>query len=228
MVDDQLDLARLHDWQVRGLGALENVTCVDADLAVSIRQARSVAHQAAVVDKLTPCICRGYRVAYSQLNQLDTPGGEEGAGVDEQGVGPLPHGLPEGQSLDAYWGGLSRRVREHRHEAAGDLGALVAVARRQPAGPNHEVDELNADLDHDRHPPVALPLPVHAGGVALAAAGLAGWRAFEHRSCLHTRNTTAITRSNSTSTNSGSTPSSASFCRSQASQSAVRVSPPVS
>jgi hypothetical protein len=36
-------------------------------------------------------------VACSQLNQLDTPGGEEGAGVDEQGVGPLPHKTCEGR-----------------------------------------------------------------------------------------------------------------------------------
>ena len=36
-VDDQLELGRLHDRQVRGLGALEDATGIDADLTIRIR-----------------------------------------------------------------------------------------------------------------------------------------------------------------------------------------------
>src|SRR5947209_10242372 len=36
-VDDQLELRRLHDGQVRRLGALEDATGIDADLTIRIR-----------------------------------------------------------------------------------------------------------------------------------------------------------------------------------------------
>jgi hypothetical protein len=41
-VDDQLELGRLHDRKVRRLGALEDATDVDAELAVGIRKAGSI------------------------------------------------------------------------------------------------------------------------------------------------------------------------------------------
>ena len=44
-VDDELEFARLHDRQVRRLGALKDTTGIDAGLTMRIRQARSVAHQ---------------------------------------------------------------------------------------------------------------------------------------------------------------------------------------
>src|SRR5215472_5064267 len=43
MVDHQLEPARLYHGQVRGLGALEDAAGVGADLAIAIRQVRSVA-----------------------------------------------------------------------------------------------------------------------------------------------------------------------------------------
>src|SRR5262249_52406487 len=46
-VDDQLELARLDDRQVRGLGALEDATGIDAALTKRIREVGSVAHQPA-------------------------------------------------------------------------------------------------------------------------------------------------------------------------------------
>ena len=52
-VDDQLELGRLHDRQVRGLGALENAAGIDADLTLRIRNAGSVAHQPAGLGKVT-------------------------------------------------------------------------------------------------------------------------------------------------------------------------------
>src|SRR5215475_3574507 len=46
-VDDEFELARLHDRQIRRLRALEDAAGVDADLAVSIPQTRTVAYQPA-------------------------------------------------------------------------------------------------------------------------------------------------------------------------------------
>ena len=46
VVDDELDFARLHDRQVRGLSAVEDATGIDANLAIPIHNAGSVAHQA--------------------------------------------------------------------------------------------------------------------------------------------------------------------------------------
>ena len=60
-VDDQLELGRLHDRQVRGLGALEDAAAIDADLTTRIRQARSVAHQPAGFGILSRAKCRGNR-----------------------------------------------------------------------------------------------------------------------------------------------------------------------
>ena len=46
-VDDELELSRLHDRQVGGLGTLENAAGVDADLTIPMRGIGSVAHQPA-------------------------------------------------------------------------------------------------------------------------------------------------------------------------------------
>jgi hypothetical protein len=42
---DKLELARLHDRQVRGLGALEDTSGIDADLTIRIQSVGSVTHQ---------------------------------------------------------------------------------------------------------------------------------------------------------------------------------------
>jgi hypothetical protein len=39
-VDDELELGRLHDGQVRGLGALEDLTGVETDVMKSVRDVR--------------------------------------------------------------------------------------------------------------------------------------------------------------------------------------------
>src|SRR5262249_30696881 len=53
-VDHELELCRLHDWQVGRFRALENPTGVDASLAICIGETASVAHQATGCDKLAP------------------------------------------------------------------------------------------------------------------------------------------------------------------------------
>src|SRR5262249_61698910 len=44
VVDDQLELAGLYDWQVRRLRALEDATGIDADLTIHIHNVASVGH----------------------------------------------------------------------------------------------------------------------------------------------------------------------------------------
>jgi hypothetical protein len=44
-VDDQFELGGLHDWQIARLSTFENLARVDSALAISIRNARTVADQ---------------------------------------------------------------------------------------------------------------------------------------------------------------------------------------
>src|SRR6266576_4197363 len=90
-VDHQLELDRLHHRQVRRLSALEDSTGVDTDLTPRIRKVAPVAYQPANFGKLAPRIRNGDPVMRRQVDQLDTPAGEEGVDVNEKGIGPLAH-----------------------------------------------------------------------------------------------------------------------------------------
>src|SRR6516225_1224399 len=46
-IDNQLKLARLHHWQIRGFRALEDAAAVVANLAISFPYVRTVTHQSA-------------------------------------------------------------------------------------------------------------------------------------------------------------------------------------
>ena len=50
-VDDQFELGRLHDRHVGGFLALENATCIDADLSIANEFARAIARKTANFDK---------------------------------------------------------------------------------------------------------------------------------------------------------------------------------
>ena len=52
-IDDQLELGRLHDRQVRRLRALEDAAGIDADLTPRVRNVGSVAHQPAGFGEVT-------------------------------------------------------------------------------------------------------------------------------------------------------------------------------
>src|SRR5262245_61298953 len=73
VIDDQLELARLHDRQLRWLRALENAAGIEADLTERIRYVGSVAHQAADFSYVTVRKYRGERVSRRQVDQLGTP-----------------------------------------------------------------------------------------------------------------------------------------------------------
>src|SRR5262249_29278257 len=96
VIDDQLELRRLHDRKVCGLGTLEDARGIDPNPAVRIRQARPVAHQPADFGKRAIKINRRDREARCEVDQLDAPGEEEGVGVDEKRVGALARKRCEG------------------------------------------------------------------------------------------------------------------------------------
>src|SRR5262249_24026628 len=79
-IDDELELDRLHDRQVGRLGTLENATRIIAELPIHLRQARSVAHQAADLRVLAHIINGWKRMARRQRGELDLPAVEERVG----------------------------------------------------------------------------------------------------------------------------------------------------
>src|SRR5262249_52689293 len=89
VIDDQFELARLLNRQVRGFGALEDTTGVGTGLTIGIRNIGCIAHQPTEIGKLTPRIYRGDPEARCQLNQLDASVGEQLFGADVEGVGPV-------------------------------------------------------------------------------------------------------------------------------------------
>src|SRR6516162_700820 len=67
----------------------ENPAGIDADLMIRIRDAGSVAHQAAGHGGLPKLVDRGHRMARCQGDQLVTPAEQERIGGDKQCAGPL-------------------------------------------------------------------------------------------------------------------------------------------
>ena len=88
-VDDQPELGRPHDRQVRGLRALQDAPSVDADLTIGVGQARALGDQPANLHELAQRIDRRDLVVGRQMHQLHASGGEGRTGSDEQGVGPF-------------------------------------------------------------------------------------------------------------------------------------------
>ena len=83
----QLDLHRLLDRQVGGLGALENAAGVNADLTVRVRNAVSIADQAACHGVLAKWVHRGHRMTRSQCDELLAPAVEEWVTADYERAG---------------------------------------------------------------------------------------------------------------------------------------------
>jgi hypothetical protein len=94
-IDDKFELGRLQDWQIGRLGPLEKAARIAAELAIYIRQARSIAHQPTDFRDLTLRICRGNPVNCGQLGQLDPPAREKRVVADKKRVGPLTHKASE-------------------------------------------------------------------------------------------------------------------------------------
>src|SRR5262245_27510699 len=120
-VDDQLELGRLHDRQIRRLRALEDAAGIDADLTKRIRNVGSVAHQPADFGKLTRGICRGERVARRQVDQLGTSVSKKNGEADEYGVWPVAHKSCEGR-IDLTAGAGVEYLDLQRHGVSSGFG----------------------------------------------------------------------------------------------------------
>ena len=103
---DQLELGRLLDRQVGGLLALENAAGVDANLAIRLCNAGSVAHQTAGRGVFAPIEDRRYRVARRQCDQLIAPAVEERIGGDKERASALLRKDREGRVDATFAAGL--------------------------------------------------------------------------------------------------------------------------
>ena len=90
-VNDQLELGRLHDRQIRRFRTLENAAGVNADVVIRIPQTCAVGHQSADFGMVAVLVYCGNRVACRQLSQLDPPVEQEGCAADDEGVRSLTH-----------------------------------------------------------------------------------------------------------------------------------------
>src|SRR5262244_1085500 len=90
-VDHQLELGRLHDRQVGGLGALEDLTGVGADLTTHVHTIGRVAHQPAGFDSLASGIARRNPITRRERRKLDAPARKERVASDVQGFGAVAH-----------------------------------------------------------------------------------------------------------------------------------------
>ena len=163
-VDDQLELGRLLDRQIGRLGALEDLSGVNADLAIGSREARSIADQAAGRGEFAPLIDRRNGMACRQRHELLAPAVEERIGADDERAGmQLDEGREGGVDL-AFGAGLqdmelqplrarrllhvSHRCARHRivrvHEQGDHLGLGNQLGQQlEPLG--HQLDVEHAD-----------------------------------------------------------------------------------
>src|SRR5262245_10963519 len=147
MVDDQLELRRLLDWQIRRFRALEDLAGIDTDLTISIPNVRSITHQTANFGDFTRCIYRGDRAVCLVLNNLDAPGSEIGGGADEEGIRLCVYegcesriDLAPGAGFDALnlqSKGARRRVH-FSHRGVGNNSILRIDDQGYPLGGRHQ------------------------------------------------------------------------------------------
>ena len=88
-VNDELEFVRLHDGQVRGLRALEDETCIKANLTKAIHNVRSVADQPTGFGKVTQPIYCGEPMETRQMCELDTAAVQKRGGPDKDSIRPV-------------------------------------------------------------------------------------------------------------------------------------------
>src|SRR6516225_9049450 len=72
-IDDQLELVRFDNWQLRRLGTLKDAANIVTCLAICIDNVASVAYQASNLDKFTQPVDGAESIERRQMSQLDTP-----------------------------------------------------------------------------------------------------------------------------------------------------------
>src|SRR5215207_11274049 len=87
-IDDQLELGRLLNRQVGGLGTLEDPTDVEARQAVSPRDAGPVTDQAAKFDEIALVVDRWNCVTCRQRHKGSSLTGEKGTAADQHRLSP--------------------------------------------------------------------------------------------------------------------------------------------
>ena len=123
------------DRQVGGLFALEDASGIDADLTISIRNVRSVAHQPAGLNIITLGKNRRNGMACRCDGKLHAPGVEKRVGANEDGIGALTHktfkgsiDLAKGAGMEDLdldpKGGSSRLYIFHRGLGGGRVGRI--------------------------------------------------------------------------------------------------------
>ena len=108
-VDDELEFGRLQDRQVGGIGALKDLTGVDADLTIHVQDIGPIAHQPTRFDMFANGIGRGNRIARRECRKLDAPSDEESVGGDEEGDDPVARESGEGRLDLAAGAGVEDR-----------------------------------------------------------------------------------------------------------------------
>src|SRR3954466_698153 len=86
-VQDQLELGRLHYWEVRWLFAFQNPPRIEPSLPIRLRQACPVAHQPAGYSVLAPSIDDSHGVPCRQSYDLITLAVKERLPRDYKGIG---------------------------------------------------------------------------------------------------------------------------------------------
>src|SRR6266498_3048286 len=74
-IEDQLEFARLLDWEISGLSPLENLVDVGRGVSPHVRETRPVTHQSANFDKRSICIHRrqvGSRYKVDEVGPMHT------------------------------------------------------------------------------------------------------------------------------------------------------------
>src|SRR6516164_7752633 len=101
-VDDQFDLDRLLDRHLRRLFALEDSACINSSLAVTLSEARSIAHQPAGCRELPESEDRGKRMLGRKYDKLLFSCIEERVASHDDGPCSPLHQVCEG-GVDFAW-----------------------------------------------------------------------------------------------------------------------------
>ena len=130
-VDDQVKFGGLHDRQVGGLRAFEDLTSIDADLAPHGLSIRSVAHQPTSFDRLAVGKGCWNPVTRRERGELVTLAEKKSVGDNEEGVDLVAHEGSEGR-VDLV---LSTSVKNlYLQSAIGTFSGLTSMAIRTAFG----------------------------------------------------------------------------------------------
>src|SRR5215471_13864453 len=102
-IDDQFEARRLLHWQIGGIVAAENAAGVNADLVIDVRNADTVAYQAACHSKFAKMVDSRQCMTGRQSNKLVTSSVEKWGSRQYQGF----HAFPGGD----FKGGLDLPIR---------------------------------------------------------------------------------------------------------------------